>query len=263
MGNMAKSLLAGTSDLLHSLAADAPRIFLALAIFIGGLVVADIARRAVLKASAQTRHGSRVRVGLSQVLFATSVTIAALVSLTIVGIDIGSLVTGLGLTSLAIGFALRDIIENTSAGILLSFSQPFAIGDWIRVGTDEGMVLDISVRATKIKTADGTELYVPNRAIYGGAVENKTAFKERRYSVEFLLPAGSDYVEVCTACEHAAIETPGVLTHPAASSQLTLEGSGLMRLHLYYWAERNIDIARLSTLLISRLQPIVTPAKTS
>ena len=257
MTEMYNSLLTGTADLLRSLAANAPRLALGIVVFIAGLFTADLVRRAVYRASSRTMYGSRVAVGLSQVLFAAIVTIAVLVSLTIMGIDIGSLVAGLGLTSLAIGFALRDILENTSAGILLSFSQPFMVGDWIRVGTDEGTVVDISVRATKIKTIDGTEVFLPNRTIYGGVVENKTAFKERRYSVEMLLPAGSDFVELCAACEQAAKTIPGVLANPEVTSMLTLEGSGNMRLHLYYWVERHTDINRLSTQLTTRLQSVI------
>lgn len=254
MTDMYNSLLAGTADLMRNLAANAPRLILALAVFIFGFLIADITRRAVYTASNRTKHGSRVAVGVSQVLFASVVTIAVLIALTILGIDIGSLVAGLGLTSLAIGFALRDILENTSAGILLSFSQPFTVGDWIRVGTDEGIVLDISVRATKIKTSDGTEVYLPNRAIYGGVLENKTAFKERRYTVEMLLPAGGDLVQLSEACEQAVKTIPGVLAKPEVTSMLTLEGASNMRLHLYYWAERHTDINRLSTQITARLQ---------
>ena len=258
MTQMYNSLLAGTEDLLRNLAANAPRLILALFVFILGFLIADIGRRAVYKASTRTTHGSRVAVGVSQILFASIVTIAVLISLTIMGIDIGSLVAGLGLTSLAIGFALRDILENTSAGILLSFSQPFTVGDWIRVGTDEGTVLDISVRATKIRTSDGTEVYLPNRTIYGGVVENKTAFKERRYNIEMLFPAGADFVQLCEICEQTVKTIPGVLSSPEVTTTLTLEGSGNMRLHLYYWAERHTDINRLSTQITTRLQSEIT-----
>ena len=249
MTDLFRSLTSGTTQLVTGLAAGVPRLLLALAVFVVGLLVADFARHRVFNLITRSQRGNRISVGLAQVVFIGIVVLAVLVALTIVGVDPGSLVAGLGLTSLAIGFVMRDILENTSAGILLSFSQPFAIGDVVRVGADEGTVVDISVRATKIKTADGTEIYIPNRLIYTGIVENKTAFAERRCSIELPVPPETDLRTACALSARAAAQVPGVLVTPDATAQGIIDAAGAVRVRVYYWINSRADASRLSTLV--------------
>lgn len=222
--------------LLTTLASSLPRLIFAMAVFVVGLLLADMARRAVFNAISRRRHGNRISVGLAQVVFVCVTILAGFVSLAILGLDAGSLVAGLGLTSLAIGFALRDIIENSTAGILLSFSQPYSIGDWIRVGTEEGEVVDITVRATIIRTADGTDVYLPNRMVYTGIVENKTAYPERRFSVELPVPPGTDIRTACAVSIRAAQQVTGVLTAPGADAQVLMDAASTGRVRVFFWA---------------------------
>ena len=224
---------------------------LAMAVFVIGFLVADISRRRVYNAITRRKRGNRISIGLAQVVFVSIVVLALLVSLAIVGVDAGSLVAGLGLTSLAIGFVMRDILENTTAGILLSFSQPFAIGDVIRLGTDEGTVVDISVRATKIRTLDGTEVFLPNRLVYTGIVENKTAFPERRCTIELPLPSGSDLLAACAASARAAARVPGVLVTPDTTAQGLVDAAGGLHVRVYFWVNARADATRLSTQVIA------------
>ncbi|WP_350655563.1 mechanosensitive ion channel domain-containing protein [Psychrobacter sp. S1-30-MNA-CIBAN-0213] len=90
------------------------------------------------------------------------------------------LIGALGIGSVAIGFAFKDIFQNLLSGILLLISEPFRIGDQIVSGDYEGTVEDIKIRATTIKTYDGRQVVIPNSDLYTSAVTVNTAYKQRR-----------------------------------------------------------------------------------
>lgn len=92
----------------------------------------------------------------------------------------GDLIAGLGVSSVAIGFAFKDILQNWLAGLLILLRQPFEIGDQIVINGFEGTVKRIETRATIIKTYDGERVVIPNSDIYTNAVRVKTAYEIRR-----------------------------------------------------------------------------------
>jgi small-conductance mechanosensitive channel len=130
------------------------------------------------------------------------------------GFDPQTVVTGLGLTSLALGFALKDIISNFISGILLLALRPFKIGDQIVVGETEGSVERIELRATQIKTYDGRTALVPNADVFTSRVINNTASPERGGAVEFFLDYGCDLRRAISIISEATRRAEGVLQTP-------------------------------------------------
>lgn len=96
------------------------------------------------------------------------------------GFTPAKLVGALGIGSVAIGFAFKDIFQNLLSGILLLLSEPFRIGDQIVSGEFEGTVEDIKVRATTIRTYDGRQVVIPNSQLYTSVLTVNTAYKRRR-----------------------------------------------------------------------------------
>lgn len=99
------------------------------------------------------------------------------------GFTPAKLVGALGIGSVAIGFAFKDIFQNLLSGILLLLSEPFRIGDQIISGEYEGTVEDIKVRATTIRTYDGRQVVIPNSQLYTSALTVNTAYKRRRLEI--------------------------------------------------------------------------------
>ena len=87
---------------------------------------------------------------------------------------------GLGITSVVIGFAFKDVLQNFFAGILILWRRPFIVGDEIKVGTYEGTVEEITTRSTRVKTYDGERAVLPNGDVYTNAVLVRTAYNNRR-----------------------------------------------------------------------------------
>jgi small-conductance mechanosensitive channel len=234
-----------------------PRLMAALVILVIGFIIANLSRRAIYRSLSRNPRSNRISIGLAQVVFVAIIGVSIIVALGALGIDAGALIAGLGLTGLAIGFAMRDILENTTAGLLLSFTQPFSIGDWIRVGDVEGSVVDLTVHITRIRTANGTEIRLPNRTIYTSIIENKTAYAERRLSLEFTAPPEGDLVSLCEVGSHAAAEVPGVLNTPPVSSETFIDPSGKVRIRIYFWVDSHADAGLISTRVLETIQAVM------
>ena len=113
----------------------------------------------------------------------TSVMVLGLVTaLSALGVDVSALVAGLGLTGFALGFALKDVISNVLAGILILIYKPFEKTDYIKVKTYEGTVISTDLRYTVLEAADETRLFVPNSLLFVDAIsvakEPPTAVKD-------------------------------------------------------------------------------------
>ncbi|MGB3554127.1 MAG: mechanosensitive ion channel family protein [Jannaschia sp.] len=164
-------------------------------------------------------------------------TVGAMVALTIVTPSLrpGDLIAGLGIGSVAIGFAFKDILQNLLAGILILVRQPFAVGDQIVAGDYEGTVERIETRATMIRTYDGRRVVIPNSDVYTNAVEVNTAFDLRRSEYGFGITYGSDTKLAMRVALEAARGVDGVADDPAPDVQSTDLGDFAKVVRLRWW----------------------------
>ena len=116
---------------------------------------------------------------LGRVIKVAALIVGAITALSEMGIDVGALVAGLGLTGFAFGFAFKDIISNVLAGVLIIIYKPFQVGDQIKIKAYAGNVVSIDLRYTVLNT-DGDMVYVPNSLLFTDAitVENTVASTE-------------------------------------------------------------------------------------
>jgi small-conductance mechanosensitive channel len=107
---------------------------------------------------------------LARAVRGTLLAIGLVTALGTVGLDVSALVAGLGLTGFALGFALRDIISNTLAGVLILLYKPFRRGDRISVAGAEGVVSDVDLRYTTLVVDEGTRMLLPNSTLFTNAI---------------------------------------------------------------------------------------------
>jgi small-conductance mechanosensitive channel len=108
-----------------------------------------------------------------------------------------NIISALGIGSVAIGFAFKDILQNWLSGLLILYRQPFRPNDQIKSGEFEGTVERIDARATLIRTYDGQRVVIPNADIYTRAVTVRTAFPKRRSEYEVGIGYGDDIDRAC------------------------------------------------------------------
>lgn len=101
------------------------------------------------------------------------------------GIEVTSLVAGLGIGGVAVAFALQGILSDLFSSFSLYFDKPFRIGDFIVVGSDSGTVEKIGIKTTRIRTLQGEELVVSNAELTSVRVQNFKRMKDRRISFKF------------------------------------------------------------------------------
>jgi small conductance mechanosensitive channel len=120
----------------------------------------------------------------------------------------------LGIGSVAIGFAFRDVLQNYLAGMLLLLTEPFRVGDQIVVKGYEGTVQDIQTRATLLKTYDGRRVVIPNAELFTSSVLVNTAFALREIELEVGIGYGDDIRRARQVILDALIHAEHLEPHP-------------------------------------------------
>jgi small-conductance mechanosensitive channel len=153
------------------------------------------------------------------------------------GFEPGAVAAGLGLGTLVLGFALKDVLSNFVSGLLILFTRPFRIGDQIVIDETEGTVERILLRATQIRTYDGRHVLVPNAEVFTSRITNNTAAPVRRATVTVHLPYDVDLERAAEACVTAAAAAEGVLPHPPPSILLADLGPEDITADVRFWAD--------------------------
>ena len=139
--------------------------------------------------------------------------------------------------TLALGFALQDVIRNFVAGVFIFTDKPFRIGDWIEWGDNAGVVEDIGMRVTRVRTFDNELLTVPNGELTGGVVKNPVAKETLRLKFTFGISYDDD-IEAATEIIQAEAERhEGILDDPAPSVRLTELGDSHVGLQARVWID--------------------------
>lgn len=186
---------APVQQLINGLIHRTPYLILALIAFVFFWVLARVYKylvRKLLSQRAQKRQNLVMvlnRIGTTLILF---VGFLVAMMIAVPGFTPGQLISALGIGSVAIGFAFKDIFQNLLSGILILLSEPFRIGDQIISGSFEGIVEDIQIRATYLRTYDGRRIVIPNSQLYTTAVTVNTAYERRRLSTDLTIGCNDD-----------------------------------------------------------------------
>lgn len=161
-----------------------------------GAAVRPLVRRRVARHGRPSR--TRVFVALYRVVVALVAFLLA-VTLAFPSVSVANVLASLGIISVAVGFAFKDVLENLLAGVLLLLRDPFRSGDQIRIAGYEGTVEGITVRETLVRTFEGERVLIPNAQVYTGVLEVVTHYPVVRVGFRLLLDPDSDPAAVRSA----------------------------------------------------------------
>ncbi|MGD2144744.1 MAG: mechanosensitive ion channel family protein [Anaerolineae bacterium] len=208
-----------------------PNFLVAIAIFIATLLLSKVARRWTKQNVKNRIDDPETRELLARIARWTVLVLGTLAALDQVpGVDITSLLAGLGILGFTIGFALQDIARNFIAGLLLLIRQPFGVGDGVEVAGHAGTVMEITTRDTVIKTRDGVMEIIPNLDVYTNPIVNYSELPLRRRTVAIGLGYGEDvdrakqvFLDVIRGIEGVEERpAPEILTEELGDSALSL-----------------------------------------
>ena len=253
--NVRAALRASLSRLTESSSSRLPGFLAALALLLGTWAVAAGLRRSMHLVSRRMRYQDPTVENLVRyVAFYTVWAIGIVLALDAIGVPVQTLVTGLGLTGLALGFALRDMISNFVSGLLLLATRPFTLGDEIAVGETEGRVMRIELRATEIRTFDGRTVIVPNADLLTSVVTNSTASRTRRGEVRFPIDYGDDIRRAMEQLRRSAEAVPGVAADPPVGVLLQELGENEVRVRVLFWTATDDLITMRNTVGLALIE---------
>ncbi|ELZ47526.1 MscS Mechanosensitive ion channel [Halorubrum coriense DSM 10284] len=148
-----------------------------------------------------------------------------------------SLATIAAAATLAVGFALQDVIKNFVAGVFIYTDKPFRIGDWIEWQGNSGVVEDISFRVTRVRTFDNELLTVPNNALTSDVVKNPVAKKTLRLKFVFGIDYEDDVERASEIIVEEAEKSDAILADPAPSVRLTELADSYVGLQSRIWID--------------------------
>lgn len=167
----------------------------------------------------------------------------------------GDLMAGLGISSVAIGFALKDILQNFFAGLLLLWKKPFGIGDEIEIAGFIGTVETIDTRSTLIRTYSGQRAVLPNGMVYASSMLIKTAYAARRIERKVRVAYGSDLDRARTVAEEALRNTEHVLLEPVPQALVSELERTAVEITLYFWiSPRGTNSNEVTALVLTRVK---------
>lgn len=157
----------------------------------------------------------------------------------------GRLVTAVGLGSIAIGFAFKDIFENFIAGILILFREPFRLGDYIECSDIEGQIERITIRDTHIRQVDGQRVVIPNAMLFKDPVTVRTDRDLRRTTIICGVAYGEDVDKARDVIRRAVEPLDSVRNGPGVQVFAQAFGASSIDFEVTWWTgSRPIDIRR-------------------
>ncbi|HZD71199.1 MAG TPA: mechanosensitive ion channel [Actinomycetes bacterium] len=236
-----------------------PDLLAALVFLVIAVLLARLVRRGVEAGLRRTSTEAYVHLLVAKLAYFGVMILGVVVALSLGGVNLGVLVGSLGLATVALGFALQDIVSNFAAGIALLLEHPFTKGDQIAVQGVQGTVEDIRVRATQLRADDGEQVLVPNKVLFTNVLTNSTATMQRRVEVTMSVPQGVDPRRAREALLDAASGVEGTSQHPTPPRLLLHDlGEERMELLLEFWVDpRRHDLQRVRSEVLEATQAVL------
>jgi len=177
---------------------------------------------------------------LAQLVRAISLIVGIVLALNLLGATalMGTVLGGAGVLGIAVGFALRDTLENYISSIMLSLRQPFRANDHVVIDSHEGKVVRLTSRATVLMTLDGNHLRIPNMMVFRAVILNYTRNPQRRMEFELGVDAEDDPEAAIKVGVSTLSALDFILADPAPSGVIVTVGDSNIVLKFMGWIDQ-------------------------
>ena len=214
-------------------------------IFIMALIIvmfaAGLSRicRRMIKFTTQKIHSRDDAVGtiLGNTINVLIWVLTVLIILDLFGINTASILTVLGAAGLAVGLAMKDSLSNIAAGLMLLFLRPYKIGDYVECGNVSGLIMEIGLFTTTLKTVDGIYISAPNSAIFGNPIKNYSRNPSRRADITVGIAYSNSLSEALEILKKLLMDDPRIMKEPAPNVIVAELADSSVNLTLRYWTK--------------------------
>ena len=245
------------------------RIAIALLVMLVGLAVTRLLQRWLTDTYLpKTELDLGARNSISTIAGYVGIILVGLWALTAMGLNLKNLALLVSALSVGIGFGLQAIIQNFVSGLILLAERPVKIGDWVKLGDQEGDIRRINVRSTEIQVSDKSTLIVPNSELITKTIRNMTMGNNQgRIQIQFAVPTSTDVGNLRQALLDAYTAHTNVLKQPAptvyidsiAGGQITINSFAYVASPRQVYATRSDLYFSLLQILAERNIPLSTP----
>ncbi len=244
-------------------------IVLAVLALLAGLAITQLVQRWLTDTYLpKTELDLGARNSVSTVARYVGIIIAVIWALSAMGLQLSKLALLVSALSVGIGFGLQVITQNFVSGLILLAERPVKIGDWVKLGDQEGDIRRISLRSTEIQVGDKSTLIVPNSELVTKTVRNMTMGNNQgRIQIQFAVPPSTDVGNLRQALLDAYTAHTNVLKQPAptvyidsiAGGQITINSFAYVASPRQVYATRSDLYFSLLQILAERNIPLSTP----
>ncbi len=160
---------------------------------------------------------------------------ALVTALSFIGVPNASIIAVLGAAGLAIALALQGTLSNIAAGIMLVWQRPIAIGEYIVGGGVEGVVVEIGLFGTQLRSSSGLFVYTPNNNLWNSSITNHSRNPVRRIDISFQVPDSTNIGRARSALLAAAAADGRILAEPATTVHIESTAGATIGLRLRAW----------------------------
>ena len=242
------------ADLVTAIVEKIPFWIAAFVVIILSFIVAKIVRSIVENKMAEKGiedEHKEIQILGGRISYVVILTIGFTAGLKIAGIDLTTIIAAV---AFGIGFALKDIITNFLAGIMILLSKNFTIGDFIVVEGTMGRIIEIQSRVTVLQAVDGTKVVVPNAQLFNKQVTSYTSNPFRRIEVVTSVDYRSDLKNALKVCLIAAKKTKGVLMEPKPAVLVTEFGDSEIVIGVRVWVESRAGFKKIQSRLFMNIK---------
>lgn len=152
------------------------------------------------------------------------------------GVNVGPMIAGLGVTGFIIGFACQETLGNLAAGVMLMIEQPFDVDQFVEVNGQAGIVKDINIMATMLNTPDNKRITIPNGKVWGNSIINYSAMPTRRVDMTFGIGYNANIGQAIETISTILSNNEKVMSDPAPTVAVVELADSSVNLVVRPWA---------------------------
>ena len=208
-------------------------------------VLGSLVRRALRNQLKRPHIDQQVALLISRIAFLAVVLLGVIAFFTVWLNNPALVFGGFGFLALAFSLAFQDILKNFIAGLFMLLERPFRLGDEITVDNHTGIVENIEMRATTLRTSEGEQVITPNSLVYTGTIINRTRYPTRLFTLTAKIPTGVPLDGLAEKLKDEIQSRPDIAKDPAPQVALQPNIDGGLTLEVRYWLDyrRNDPLA--------------------